>query len=155
MGYFFTLLLKSAVLTSIPRQTVSGTYGMGPIYLPSWSAMLCTVCCSSVVPVQPWGSLQRNQSLILLHQGRSLIKPLKRRTKKYALFFSSMLVTTALLKSVRKEVKKAGRHALSHQQLSAAPRIFWNVLWWVNTALGVSRISRAILIISQGISLSF
>lgn len=43
-----------------------------------------------------------------------------------------MLVTTALCKSVRKEVKKVGCCALSHQQLSAAPQadekgIFWNV----------------------------
>lgn len=47
----------------------------------------------------------------------------------------------------------------SHQQLSGAPQAgekgISNVLWEVNKALGVSGISSAVLITSQGISLSF
>lgn len=47
----------------------------------------------------------------------------------------------------------------SHQQLSGAPQAgekgISNVLWEVNKALGVSRILRAVLVTSQGISLSF
>ena len=101
------------------------------LYLPSWRAALCTIFCSSAVSIQPWGSLQQNWSLILLRQGRSLIKPLKRRAKKVCLIFSSMRVTTALRKSVRKEVKKVGRHALS--TTSAAPQAcekgISSVLW--------------------------
>lgn len=107
MGCFFTSLLKSAVLTSIPRQTVRDMYGTG-YTLPSWGAALCTIFCSSAVSVQLWGSLQQNRSLILLHQWRSLIKPLKRRTKNVCIIFSSIPVTTTLGKSVKEGSEESG-----------------------------------------------
>lgn len=72
-----------------------------------------------------------NWSLILLHDLKkkkqpTLIKPLKRRIKtKVCIIFIPVLVTAALRKSVRKEVRKVGCCAHSHQQL------FWSSSsWW-------------------------
>lgn len=64
---------------------------------------------------------QYNQSTVLPHQRTSPVRPLERKMKKYAFCFSSMLLTTTLHNSARKEVKKAACRAAAHQQLPAAP----------------------------------
>lgn len=92
------------------------------LYLSLWGAALGSGISSSAGSTQPWESLQQNWSLFLPHQGRRMIKPLKRKTKSLCIIFSSILVTTALHKSGRKEVKKEGHRAVPHQQLSAAPQ---------------------------------
>lgn len=64
--------------------------------------------------------------------GKKPYTAFKKKDKKGMHYLSSMLVTTALCKSVRKEVKEVGFHPVSHQQLSAAPQArkkgFLNVL---------------------------
>lgn len=99
-------------------------------------------------------------SLILLHQAKSLIKPLKRRIKKQCASFLFLCWWPQLYARVQGRKWRKWVVVLTHiNSFSGAPQVggkrISNVPWEVNKALGVTRISMAGITTSQGISLSF